>query len=122
MQHVRERLDTADMRRVLSPILVLVVAGVLASAATAAVHVTKRPARASGGDTVSVTIRVSPRARCTIGVYYSTRRSEARGLVAKTGTTITWTWQVGSSTKAGTWPVKIDCGKSGRAQVGLVVR
>ena len=40
----------------------------------------------STGDMASVTVSVSPRARCTIGVYYSTPASRAAGLGAKTGT------------------------------------
>jgi hypothetical protein len=65
---------------------------------------------------------VSPKARCTIGVYYSTGRSAAHGLGSKYAKTITWTWTVGSATKAGTWPIKIECGKSGTAQTTVVVR
>ena len=74
------------------------------------------------GDMASVTVSVSPRARCTIGVYYSTTASRAAGLGAKRGTKITWTWRVGSNTKPGMWPVKIDCGKSGKTQTSVTVR
>ena len=74
------------------------------------------------GDEASLTVTVSPKARCTIGVYYSTTKSQAHGLGAKTAKTITWTWTVGSNTKAGTWPVKIDCGKSGKTQTTITVR
>ena len=88
----------------------------------ATVRVTKRPGRVTHGDDGERHRAVSPKARCTIGVYYSTTRSEARGLGAKTAKTITWTWTVGSNTKSGTWPVKIDCGKSGKAQTSVTVR
>ena len=74
------------------------------------------------GDDASVTVVVSPKARCTICVYYSTRRSEARGLGAKSAKTITWTWEIGSNTKAGTWPVKIACRKSGKAATSVTIR
>ena len=100
----------------------VVLAGLLASSALAAVRVTKRPGRVSHGDKASVTVVATPRARCTIGVYYSTRRSEARGLGPKTAKTITWTWEIGSNTNPGTWPIKIDCGKSGKAQTSVTVR
>jgi hypothetical protein len=110
------------MRLITTLLLAVVVAGILASSALAGVRVTKRPGRLSPGDHASVTVAVTPKARCTIGVYYSTRKSEARGLGAKTGRTITWTWVIGSSTKSGTWPVKIDCGKSGKAQTSVTVR
>ena len=110
------------MRRSLILVLAVTLAAVFVSSAAATVRVTKKPGRVSPGDTARVTVVVSPKARCTIGVYYSTRKSEARGLGAKTAKTITWTWQIGSSTKAGTWPIKIDCGKSGTARTSVTVR
>ena len=130
-----DELDDADpMRAVVAIVLCIAVAALCASSSVAAVgkvssssaaakvRVTKRPGRVSPGDKASVTVVVSPKARCTIGVYYSTRRSQAHGLGPKTAKTITWTWGIGSSTKAGTWPVKIDCGKSGKAQTSVTVR
>ena len=110
------------MRRSLVIVLAIVLAGVLASSAASIVRVTKKPGRVNHGDDASVTVVVSPKARRTIGVYYSTTRSHPRGLGAKTAKTITWTWTVGSNTKSGSWPVKIDCGKSGKAQTTVVVR
>ena len=110
------------MKRCLALMVVVVLAAVFVSAAAAAVRVTKRPGRVSTGDMASVMVSVSPKARCTIGVYYSTTASRAAGLGAKRGTKITWTWRVGSNTKPGTWPVKIDCGKSGKAQTSVTVR
>jgi len=110
------------MRHSLILVLAVALAGILISSAAAIVRVTKPPGRASPGDKAGVTVVVTPKARCTIGVYYSTRRSEARGLGPKTAKTITWTWGIGSNTKPGTWPVKIDCGKSGKAQTSVTVR
>jgi hypothetical protein len=110
------------MRQITTLLLAVLLAGILASAALAGVRITKRPGRVSPGDKASVTVVVTPRARCTIGVYYSTRRSEARGLGPKTGSTIIWTWAIGSNTKSGTWPIKVDCGKSGKAQTSVTVR
>jgi hypothetical protein len=49
-------------------LVAIVLAGVLVSSALAAVKVTKRPGRVSTGDMASVTVSVSPKARCTIGV------------------------------------------------------
>lgn len=110
------------MRRTVIIVLALVLTGALVSSAAATVRVTKRPGRVSAGDKASVTVVVTPKARCSIGVYYSTRKSEAGGLGAKTAKTITWSWTVGSNTRPGTWPVKIDCGKSGKAQTSVTVR
>ena len=95
---------------------------VFASSASAGVRVMKPAGRVTAGDQASVTIAVSPRSRCTIGVYYSSTRSEAKGLAPKRGTTIVWTWTVGSATKSGRWPIKIECGKAGTVQTSILVR
>ncbi len=110
------------MRRPLTLVLTVVLAMVLVSPAAANVRITKKPGKVSTGDTASITVVVSPKARCTIGVFYSTTKSGARGLGAKTGKKITWAWNVGSNTKPGKWPVKINCGKSGKAKTIVTVR
>jgi len=110
------------VRRQIIVVVAALALTIVTSSALAAVRVTERPGRVSPGDKASVTITVSPKARCTIGVYYSTGRSAAHGLGSKYAKTITWTWTVGSATKAGTWPIKIECGKSGTAQTTVVVR
>jgi hypothetical protein len=66
-------------------------------------------------------VRVLPRARCTITVIYATGESQARGLRAKTGGLIVWRWKVGSTTSPGRWPVRVDCGSSGRLNLRLRV-
>lgn len=114
-------LDDAPMRRWLILALVTGLAAVLVSSASATVRITKAPGRVARGGSASVTVTVSPKARCTIGVYYSTTTSRARGLGPKTANTITWTWTVGSTTKTGRWPIKIDCGKSGKAETSITV-
>ena len=75
----------------------------------------------SPNDTASLTVTVSPKARCTIKVVYETTVSKAAGLGPKTGTKLTWKWKVGSSTHAGRWPVTVDCGKSGKLALRLRV-
>jgi hypothetical protein len=79
-------------------------------------------ATVSPNEYASLTVSVSPRARCTIRVEYDTVVSKARGLGAKTGSRLTWRWKVGSATHAGRWPVTVDCGKSGRLNLRLRVR
>jgi hypothetical protein len=101
--------------------LAVAAVALLAPAAAATVRVTKAPGRVPTGELATVTVAVKPRARCTIGVYYTTRMSEARGLGAKTGATITWRWQVGSNTIPGRFPVRIDCGNSGKAHTTIRV-
>lgn len=111
-----------DVSRV--PVLAVAVccALLVVGSAAASVRITKKPGRVTAGDTASVTVAVSPSARCTIGVYYSTTKSGASGLGPKKGATVKWTWRVGTNTKHGSWPVKIDCGKSGKAQTVVTVR
>jgi hypothetical protein len=76
----------------------------------------------SPNETASLVVGVSPRARCTIKVIYDTTVSHAQGLGPRSGTRITWRWKVGSSTHAGSWPVTVDCGKSGRLALRLRVQ
>jgi hypothetical protein len=109
-------------RRLTVTLVVVVAAALFVSSASATVRITNQPGRVSRGDSASVTVAVSPKARCTIGVYYSTTKSGARGLGPKTAKTITWTWTAGSTTKTGRWPVKIDCGKSGQVRSSITVK
>jgi hypothetical protein len=93
----------------------------LAPSAGATVRVTKAPGRVLVGELASVTVAVKPTARCTIGVYYTTRKSEAAGLGPKRAATIIWRWRVGTNTIPGRFPVRIDCGSSGKAQTTIRV-
>ncbi len=109
------------MRRlVLSAIAVAAL--LLAGGSPAAVKKVSFTASVSPSDQASLTVTVSPKARCTIEIVYDTTVSHAKGLGAKTGTKITWSWKVGSSTHAGRWPVTVDCGKSGKLALRLRVR
>jgi hypothetical protein len=94
---------------------------VLAATAGATVKKVSFTATVSPNDYASLTVRVSPRARCTIKVVYDTVVSSAKGLGPKTGTTITWRWKVGSATNPGRWPVTVDCRKSGKLSLRLRV-
>jgi hypothetical protein len=94
---------------------------VIVSAAAASVRKVTFTTTVSPNDYASLTVNVSPSARCTIKVVYDTTVSHARGLGPKTGTKITWRWKVGSSTNAGRWPVTVDCGKSGKLALRLRV-
>jgi hypothetical protein len=77
------------------------------------------PVRA--GNVASLTVSVSPRARCTIEVRYGTVASKAKGLGPKSGDKITWRWRVGTSTPAGRWPISVRCGKSGTLRTKIRV-
>jgi hypothetical protein len=98
-----------------------VLACVCVASSSAAVRKISFTSSVSPGDEAALSVAVSPRARCTIKVVYDTTVSHALGLGAKTGSKITWRWKVGSSTHAGSWPVTVDCGKSGRLVLRLRV-
>jgi hypothetical protein len=77
------------------------------------------PVRA--GKDASLTVSVSPRARCTIEVIYGTVVSKAKGLGPKSGGMISWRWRVGMSTPPGRWPVIVRCGESGTLKLRIRV-
>jgi hypothetical protein len=94
----------------------------LAGTASAAVKRGAFTGSVAQGDYASLSVTVAPKSRCTILVVYKTGASRAKGLGAKSGTTITWRWRVGSNTTPGRWPVTVDCGKAGKLAVQLRVR
>ena len=108
-----------DMRRTL-PVLLLVCL-VFSTSASAAVKRVAFTATVSPNDYASLTVKVTPKARCTIKVVYDTTVSHAKGLGPKTGTQIMWRWKVGSATHVGRWPVTVDCGKAGRLNLRMRV-
>ncbi len=105
----------------LSLVLVAVLALIVAVPAGATVRKVTFTSLVSPNDYASLTVRVSPGAKCRIKVTYDTVVSSARGLGPKTGTKITWRWKVGSTTNPGRWPVDVDCGKSGKLSLRLRV-
>jgi hypothetical protein len=63
-------------------------------------------------------IKTTAGARCTIRVKYSSGYSHAKGLGAKTAPAsgkVTWTWEVGKSTRLGKWPVTVTCTKGSKS-------
>jgi len=100
----------------LALVIIGAVALVVVGTAAASVRKVRFTAVVSPNDYASLTVAVRPRARCTIKVAY------AGGLgPIETGGRITWRWKVGSSTHAGSWPVTVDCGKSGKLRLRLRV-
>jgi micrococcal nuclease len=92
-----------------------------AAQGAAAVRKVSFTATVSPSDYARLQVAVAPVARCTITVIYDTGESEARGLGPKRGGSITWRWRVGSTTNPGRWPIRVDCGKSGRLTIRLRV-
>jgi hypothetical protein len=102
-------------------LLVVVLGLLLAADAAGTVKRIQLTTPVVAGSDASLTVKVSPRARCRIQVIYDTVISSAKGLGAKSGGTITWRWRVGSNTHPGSWPVVIDCGKSGKLKTKIRV-
>jgi hypothetical protein len=98
------------------------VACVCAAMASAAVRKVSFTASKSANSEATLVVAVTPRSRCTITVVYDTTVSHAQGLGPKTGSRITWRWKVGSSTHPGSWPVTVDCARSGKLTLRLRVR
>jgi len=62
------------------------------------------------GSNATLTILTEPNAQCTITVNYKSGPSSASGLGAKTADSqgnVSWTWNVGKSTTAGTWQIVV---------------
>ena len=102
-------------------VAVIVSALIVVGVSQAAVRKVSFTATVQPGDEATLTVTVSPRARCTITVVYHTTVSHAKGLAAKTGSRLTSRWTVGTSTHAGRWPVVVNCGKSGTLRLKLHV-
>ena len=89
--------------------------------ALAGVKIVQRTATVKQGSTALLRVKVSPAARCSIAVVYKSGRSSARGLGAKKGGLITWTWTVGGTTTPGRWPITVSCGSSGTLKTAVRV-
>ena len=121
MARTSEARDTRGVKYLSVSAMVACLALIGVGSAAARVSTASFTSRVHPGDDASLTVHVSPSARCTIVVVYDTVVSRARGLGAKTGSTVTWHWRVGSSTHAGTWPVVVSCGNSGTLRLRLRV-
>jgi hypothetical protein len=92
------------------------------------VTVTARTASVPRNSTVSVSIKTSPEAGCSIDVEYKSGPSTASGLGDKTASStgaITWSWRIGSNTTRGTWPIHVTCqlgSRSGSVDTSFTVR
>jgi len=67
----------------------------------------------SPGGTGQVNVATAPNAACTIVVTYKSGPSTAQGLIPKTADgngNVSWTWNIGTNTTAGTWPIDVRCG------------
>jgi hypothetical protein len=102
-------------------IIALVAFLVLAGTSPASITRVSFTAVVSPNDYARLEVVVAPRARCAIKVVYDMTVSHAKGLGPRTRGRVAWRWKVGSSTRAGRWPVTIDCGKCRKRRLRLRV-
>jgi hypothetical protein len=103
--------------------LVMVTLALLAVAPTAAEARVRVVQSASGspGSYATLSVDVSPSARCSITVVYKSGSSVAKGLVPKRGSRISWTWMIGTRTTPGRWPIYVSCGGAGTITTAIRV-
>jgi len=111
--------------------IVLLVAGAFAAQGHAAsrlsVKIVSLTSPISGGKPATIEVTTAPKASCTIVVTYDSGPSAAKGLEPKTADatgSVSWTWNVGTTTAPGKWPVTVTCtsgGKQATAKTQLVV-
>lgn len=73
------------------------------------------PARRGG--TATLTAETVPGASCTITARYKSGPSTAAGLIAKTADStgkVSWTWNVGTRTTPGSWPITVTATTGGQ--------
>lgn len=73
------------------------------------------PLTASPGQTVTLYVKTSPGANCTITVNYASGPSTAGGLTPKNADgagNVSWTWKVGTRTAPGSYAIDVSCGNS----------
>jgi hypothetical protein len=102
--------------------LVIVLSLAFATMASARVRLVSVTSPVDAGAYARLTVNVSPRATCSITVYYKSGPSSAQGLYPKRGTRISWTWKVGTRTTPGRWPIVVRCGGAGSLRTSFVVR
>jgi micrococcal nuclease len=110
---------------------VLLVAGSLVAQGHAAprlsVKIVSLTSPISGGKQATIEVATVPNASCKIVVTYDSGPSAAKGLEPKTADangSVSWTWNVGTTTTPGKWPVAVtgsSGGKEATAKRQLVV-
>ena len=83
------------------------------AAASSKLTLVEAPGTVANRDTASLTIKGKPNTEYSIAVYYSAGKSSAQGLEAQTSGSdgsVTWSWKVGTKTKAGTHKIVISGG------------
>ena len=74
----------------------------------------------NAGSNASVSVITNAGSKCAITVSYDGIQSNDSGLTTKVANaygSVTWSWTVGNSVPAGTWPISITCEFNGRSGV-----
>jgi hypothetical protein len=113
------------MRPLAVMLLVVAVAASLTIETTAAptrVRLVRVTSPVANGDYATLVARVFPRRLCSISVYYSTRRSQAKGLGPRRPILgrVRWTWRVGTNTRPGRHRIVVTCGSAGTLRTSFV--
>jgi N-acetylglucosamine-6-sulfatase len=108
-------------------LLIIAITAVLIAplAASAAVRLVRLTSPVSPGDSVTLSVRVSPSSvTCSVTVLYRGRPVRSAALKPKraSGGRVTWTWRLGKLTAPGRWPISVRCGAAGSIKTSVVVR
>jgi hypothetical protein len=104
--------------------VLVVTAGLVATAAADARVRLVSVTRGVPGSNATLIASVSPARACSISVYYKSGPSRAKGLYTKRPVRglVSWTWRVGTNTTPGRWRITISCGSAGTLNTSFVVR
>lgn len=83
-----------------------------------AVEFTSVTSPVSPGSQATAVVATAPSAHCAITVTYRSGPSSAQGLDDRTAGgdgAVSWTWNVGTRTSAGDWPIDVTCSRDGRS-------
>jgi hypothetical protein len=111
------------MKRMLVAV-VAVLALALPVSASASVRLVSVTSPARAGSTATLVAKVSARVTCSITVIYKSGPSVAQGLYPKRVSVagrVSWTWNVGTRTTPGRWPIIVTCGRAGTLRTSFLV-
>ena len=106
------------------PVVVSLGVGLISvTVASAAVKPIALTSTVAAGRSATLTVHVSPKARCTlrITVKYGNSGPRAVELERKTGGRVTWRWRIRSNVEPGRLPMVVRCGESGTLKTGITI-
>ena len=96
-------------------VILVALAAILAfpAAADAKVKKVSLTSPVQAGGRARLVVAVNPRSRCSISI---------KGLGPRTGSRVTWNWQIPKDAKIGSTPIRVNCGKAGNLTTQITVR